>query len=174
VTAVDIGILIFLGIGAFQGFKSGLLMQLLGIIAFFVAIIGGFQLMYWGAELLSGFVDGYENVLPFIAFFVVFIGTMVLINLIGKGLKSLLDMTLLGSFDNIAGMIIGIFKWTLILSLLIWVIETFAAFQLERLSGDSTLYPYVASFAPFLLDVFSGVLPAFQDFMDQKPDYPQT
>ncbi|MDA0193469.1 MAG: CvpA family protein [Bacteroidetes bacterium] len=173
-TGIDIGILILLGFGAYQGFKTGLLMQLLGIIGFFLSIIGGFHLMYWGADMLSEFIHGYENILPFIAFFVIFIFIVVVINLTGKALKSLLDMTLLGSFDNIVGAIAGVLKWALFLSLMTWVVETFAPFPLGQFGEGSVLYPIIASFAPFLLDVFSGWLPVFQELIKNKPDFPQT
>ncbi len=173
-TGVDIGILILLGFGGYQGFRTGLLLQLLGIIAFFLAVIAGFHLMYWGVDMLSEFINGYENFLPFIAFFIIFIVIMVLINLIGKGLKSLLDMTLLGSFDSLVGAIAGMLKWALVLSLITWVVETFAPFSIDSFGDDSVLYPIIASFAPFLLDVFSGLLPIFQELIRNQPEFPQT
>lgn len=170
---IDIILIVLLGIGTYRGFQTGLLMQLLGIIAFFLAIIGGFHLMYWGTELLGEHLNGYESILPIISFVIIFIVIIVTINLIGKGLKAVLNMTILGSFDNITGAIVGFFKWALVLSILIWVAGTFGLFPLEEYYEDTIILPLVASIGPFLLETFSGILPLLEDVTGQQNDYQQ-
>jgi membrane protein required for colicin V production len=168
VEAIDIILLVLLGIGTYRGYQTGLLMQLLGIIAFFLAIIGGFHLMYWGTELLSDHINGYESFLPIISFVIIFIVIIIAINLIGKGLKAVLNMTILGSFDNITGAIVGLLKWALVLSILIWVAGTFGQFPLEEYYEDTTILPLVASIGPYLLEMFSGILPLLEDIGVQQ------
>ncbi len=170
---VDIVLLVFLGIGMYRGFKTGLLMQLLGIIAFFLAIIGGFHMMYWGVDWLGQYLDGYDEILPVISFIGIFFITIVVINLIGKGLKSLLDMTLLGSFDNISGAITGLLKWALVLSLMIWIVETYGNYPLTRFHEDTIIFPLVAAIAPFLFDSLALMFPYLQDLTWSGNDYEQ-
>ena len=170
---IDIVLLILLGVGTYRGFQTGLLLQLLGIIAFFLAIIGGFHFMYWGAEWLEQYLEGYEALLPIISFIAVFIIILVVINLIGKGLKSILDMTLLGSFDSITGAIAGLLKWTLVLSLLIWFVSNYLYYPLDDIGEDAIVYPLVASLAPLLFDALSALLPYLQNLTLPGNDYQQ-
>lgn len=129
--------------------------------------------MGWMVGWLSQWIDGYEKLLPFLAFFFIFLFVLIVINMIGKGLKSLIDMTLLGSFDNFAGALIGIFKWALVVSLLMWVVQSFGFYPLEEYTDDTVIFPVVASMAPFLLEIFSGLLPVIQELFNETPDYPQ-
>ncbi len=169
----DIVLIILLGIGAYRGYQTGLLMQLLGIIAFFLAIIGGFHLMYWGIDWLGQYFDGYETLLPIISFIVIFLAILIVMNLVAKSLKSILDMTLLGSLDNITGAITGLLKWALVVSLMIWIIETYANYPLDRFSENTTLFPFISALAPFLFEILSMALPYFEDLSGSGNDYEQ-
>ncbi len=148
-------------------------MQLLGIIAFFLAIIAGFHLMYWGVDWLGQYVKGYDAILPIISFIVIFLFTIIIINLIGKSLKSILDMTLLESLDNITGAITGLLKWALMLSLMIWIVETYGNYPLDRFSDDATIFPLVATLAPLLFDSLAPALPLLKDLLNSGSDYEQ-
>ena len=138
-------------------------MQLLGIIGFFLAIIGAFHFMSWGALLLSDHISDYQSFLPFVAFFIIFLVILIGVNLIGKGMKSILDLTLLGSFDDLAGAIAGLLKWALVLSIFIWIFDSFQLIAMDQYYEEATLFPLVASLAPFLFDSLSFLLPYFQE-----------
>ena len=171
--AIDIIILFLLVLGAYRGYKTGLLLQLLGIVAFFLAIIGGFQLMYWGVDWLGQYLEGYESILPIISFVTIFIVILVVINLIGKALKSILDMTLLGGFDDITGAITGLLKWALVISMIIWVVETYANTPLINYSENAVVFPVIASLAPIVFDTLSLMIPFFQNLAEPESDYDQ-
>lgn len=170
---VDIVLLIILGFGTYKGFSTGLLMQLLGIIAFFVAIIGGFHLMQWGADFLGQYMNGYREILPFLSFVIIFILIMVLINMVGKGLKSVLDMTLLGSFDNLAGAMVGLLKWAFVLSIVIWIVGSFGLVAIEDYSERTTIFPLVATLAPLVLDSIGLLIPQLQEIISPEENLPQ-
>ena len=129
--------------------------------------------MYWGVEWLGQYLEGYESVLPIISFVAIFITILVAINLIGKGLKSILDMTLLGSFDDLSGAVTGLLKWALVLSLMIWVVETYTNYSLYELAENAVVFPVVASIAPIVFDSLSLILPFIQDLSDPGNDYDQ-
>lgn len=148
-------------------------MQLLGIIAFFLAIIGGFHLMYWGVDWLGQYLKGYDAVLPIISFIVIFLSIIIIINLVGKSLKSILNMTLLGGLDNITGAITGLLKWALMLSLMIWIVETYGNYPLDSFSDDATIFPFIATLAPFLFDTLALVLPLIKGLSNPGNDYEQ-
>tara|TARA_R110000737_G_scaffold236920_1_gene249310 strand:+ start:1040 stop:1612 length:573 start_codon:yes stop_codon:yes gene_type:complete len=164
---IDIVILIILVLGAFRGFQKGLLLEIVGLFAFILGIIGGFQF----TPLVAGFLDGYftkvPGLIPVISFIIVFVVIVLAVNLIGLALKKTIDLTLLGSFDDLAGSLAGILKWALALSFLLWLL-TFFGFQLadEYVEG-AKIYPFVVSLAPWMIDTISVVLPFVKEFFEK-------
>jgi len=165
---VDIVILIALLVGAYSGFKKGLLMEVISLGAFFVAIIMGIKMLDWGMNLLSDHIQGYDNLLPIISFTVIFISIIVLLNILGKALKRVLDMTLLGNLDDVAGSLMGIVKWALFISIFLWIYESFGGGISDETTKTSILFGPISSFAPGLFRMFSGLYPFFIDFFDQS------
>ena len=96
-------ILAFLAIGAYSGYREGLFLSLLSIVAFFVAMLMAFQLMDWGAMYLAKHVDNLTFMLPFVAFLMIFLGVLISLRVLAFLVKKSLDITLLGTIDNVAG-----------------------------------------------------------------------
>lgn len=168
---IDIVILVFLSIGAYSGFKKGLLLEIVSLSAFFIAIIMGIKLMDWGISILASYIDGYDTFLPFIVFIIIFIAIVLIMNVFGKAVKKVLDMTLLGSIDDMAGAVLGIVKWALMLSIFFWLYESFGGGFSEDTVGGSYLYNPLSGFAPGLLDLVSGIFPFIQEFFENSKEY---
>lgn len=168
---VDIVILVFLLIGAYTGYKKGMVMEIISLIAFFVALIAGIKLLDWGISVLAEYIDGYDSLLPIMAFSLIFIGIILSLNLLGKAVKKVLDMTLLGSLDDIVGSLMGIVKWALFVSIFIWIFESFGGQFSPESTDDSLLYWPVAGLAPNLFEFFSDLFPYFMDFFEQSKEY---
>lgn len=145
-------------------------MEVISLVAFFVAILAGIKLLDWGISLLSAYIEGYDSLLPIIAFAIIFIGIIVLLNVIGKTVKKIIDMTLLGSLDDIVGAIMGIVKWALFISIFFWIFESFGGRLNSSTTEESMLYNPIASFAPSLFKLFSGLFPYFMEFFDHSKD----
>lgn len=167
---IDIVILIFLLIGAYTGFRRGMLMEIVSLTAFFVAIIAGIKLLDWGISVLAEYIEGYDSLLPIIAFTIIFIGIIVMLNLLGKVVKRILDLTLLGSLDDIIGSVMGIIKWALFISIFFWIFESFGGKISDTTTGDSMLYEPIAGFAPGLFNLISGLFPTILDFFEHSKE----
>ena len=61
---IDIVLLILLLYGGFRGFKKGLLMELIAILALVLAIIGSFKLLHSGMDFLDQHFEYLVNALP--------------------------------------------------------------------------------------------------------------
>lgn len=155
--------------GAINGFKRGLLLEIIGIIAFILAIIGGFKLMEFGMSYLDDYFEEFDNLLPFISFLVIFVGILLLINLIGKVVKKMVDMTLLGGVDKFAGAIIGIAKWAIGLSIVLWLTNNFGI-ELPGQKEPLVLYPFLKDLAPNVIEGASFVLPFAEELFDSIKD----
>ena len=112
---LDIIILVPLLWGAYKGFTKGFVMEIVSLLAFVVAILVAFKTLHLGIELIRPYISA-ESFLPLISFVIIFIGVVLLINLAGKLIKKFLDITLLGKVDDIAGAVLGAFKWAFGLS----------------------------------------------------------
>lgn len=162
---IDIILVVILIFGAFRGFQKGLLLELIQFFSFFLAIIIGFQTMYVGAGYISPYIQE-EGVALFVAFIVIFFGVILLLNLFGRLLKKLLNLTLLGSIDDIAGALIGLLKWALTISIFIWLLSFFNVSLDPEYTDNAKVYPYVASIAPYMVEKLSFILPYFQELFE--------
>jgi len=162
-------ILLFLFIaGMISGYKKGFLVSLFSLLGIFFGIILGFKLM--GAAMLT-LDDTYnidEKVLPYVAFGVVFVVVLVVVNLLGKFLKSSLDKTLLGSADQWAGSIMGLFRTIFMLSVALWIFDALSIQLPERWTENSRLLPFTSRFAPEVTHWVGEIFPAFKDLFHEN------
>lgn len=164
-STADIIILIILAIGAYGGYKKGLILELIAIFAFVLAIIGGFKLLHVGMKYISGIYEGFGNLLPFVAFIVLFVLILILVNMVGKIIKRLIDWTPFGLVDNVAGALIGIAKWALMLSIFLWVMDSLKIDIPNSVSGNSKILPLVTGFAGQVGSFISTIFPSFENFI---------
>ncbi|MTI41293.1 CvpA family protein [Fulvivirga lutimaris] len=163
---LDIIILAPLLFGAYRGFKKGFVLEIVAIVSFVLAIIGGFKLMHWGMDLIDQYFDISGELLPYISFIVIFIGIILLTNLVGKVFKKILDLTLLGTVDNLAGAVLSVIKWAFGISVLLWLSTSFGINFSEEWVEGSVLYEPIVTFAPKLVEYLSAVVPYTNDLFD--------
>ncbi|UJP66297.1 CvpA family protein [Mongoliitalea daihaiensis] len=160
---LDIIVCCLLGIGAFTGYKQGFFISILSIVAFIFALVVAFQLMGWGATVLAQRVENLSFMLPFVAFILIFLGVILLIRGLGFLIKKTIDLTLLGSFDSIAGAVLGLIKSAFIISLFIWVTVSFEFGFLLEWQENSALYAYIEPLAPVFIRWIDQYVPFIQE-----------
>lgn len=156
---LDIIIFIIIGVGAFSGYRQGLFIGIVSIVAFFVAIVLAFHLMDWGAEVLAARVDNLTFMLPFIAFLIIFLIVIISIRSLAFLVKKTLDLTILGSLDSVAGSVLGVLKTGFILSLLLWVANSFEFSVSEDWIAESKTYAIIQPIAPFTITFVDAYTP---------------
>ena len=164
--ALDIILIIILLFGAYRGFQKGLVVELFGLLAFILAIFVGVIMMEVGTEFLQKFINGYEKLLPYLAFLLIFILVVLTMKLLAWLLKKGLNLTPLGAVDNLAGAILGILKWSLGISFMFWIFSIFGLDFPSSATSDTFLYPIVASLAPFFLDYVDTIIPFTKEILD--------
>lgn len=168
---IDIVLALPLLFGFYRGFKKGLLMEIVNILALILAIIGGFKLMDQALIVLVDVFGKPHPAFPFLAFILVFIGIVIGVNVLGKALKGIIGLTILGSLDKFVGGLIGIIKWAFAISLVLWLINAFAPELFdEQMRSDAYLLPLLLSFAPHLFHILLGFLPFLNEMMESIKD----
>jgi len=151
---------------AFKGYRKGFILEVISIAALFIGVMGALKLLDFGKEFIAERLKIDGDILPYLSFLLLFIIIVVLLNLLGRAMKKLVDMTLLGNLDDIAGCLLGVIKWSLILSLIIWAAAIIHLQLPEKWTEGSLLYPYVAMLAPGLFNVLSAAFPYIKELID--------
>lgn len=167
---IDILILIPLLFGAYKGFKKGLLMELVSLIALCLATILSFKLLEQGVELLAPYLGKNESILPYISFVLIFVLVMFLVTYMGKAIKKFMDITLVGKLDDLAGALLGALKWAFGFSILVWLTESAGLGLPQDYTQESLFYPIMVSYGPKVMDVLSMILPFAKDTVQSIKD----
>jgi membrane protein required for colicin V production len=162
-SGADIALCIIILIGAYSGYKEGFLMELFSLVGILLGILGGFKLLGWAMVVLGGQFNVDQDVLPYVAFAVVFVVIIVAVKLLGNLIKLSIDKSFLGKVDQLAGLVLGVVKTVFILSVLLWLSDSFHVNIPERWTNDSWLLGIVAGFAPQLTTWIGEFFPIFKD-----------
>ncbi|WP_405515830.1 CvpA family protein [Spirosoma sp. KNUC1025] len=151
---LDILMLIPLAWGAFNGYRKGLLVEIVAVIAFVIAMIVGFKFLAFGIELLSPYISRElaRKILPLLGFSVIFFPTILMINQMGLAIRRSLKYSLLGTFDSVAGATVGLFTWVFGISVILWLFSYMNVKIPPRHTERAFLYPYIRPIAPKVMD----------------------
>ncbi len=86
--------------------------------------------------------------------------------MIGKLVKKMLDMTLLGGLDKFAGAILGIVKWAIGVSIILWLVNNFGVELPGQEQENLVLYPFLTELGPKLISSLDVVLPFAKDMIE--------
>ena len=167
---IDLIIIIPLVLGAIGGFRKGFILEIITLLALILAVIGAFHFLHWGMSMLTENFQLSGRFLPFLAFVLIFVGIIAIVNMIGQALKKIIQMAFLGGIDKIAGAVLGALKFVFLFSILIWVFQVFGIEIPQHLQDDSFLYTYVVALAPVTVELFSFIIPATSNLMDNISD----
>lgn len=164
---VDIIILIILGLGAYEGFKQGFLMSVIGLVGFVVAIVLGFYFMDTMADWLVENVKEINLGYPLAGFLVIFIISMILVRIVGWILKKVVNLILLGGIDSAAGGVLGVLKAGFFISLFLWFTTEFKMdFPNKWLKTSETL-SYIKPMAPKVIEFMEPLFPSVKSTRDK-------
>jgi membrane protein required for colicin V production len=161
--AVDYIILILIAIGAYEGYKKGLLMGIVGLIGFVLAIILGVYFMDPVSKWLAERMDELTFAFPIMAFLIVFFITLLVVNIAGRVLKKIMDMILIGGMDSLAGALLGITKTGFFISLFIWLSLQFDLKMSREWKKDSQFLHYIEPLAPGVIWVLDPMVPKIKE-----------
>lgn len=160
---VDLILAVIIVLGAVGGYREGLVMTVVSLAAVVLGILGGFLLLGQAMLMLDANFRINENVLPYVAFAVVFVIIVILVSLLGKMIRSSLEFTFFGTIDKALGAILGMVKSAFLLSVTFWIVDSLGINVFSEWGSDSALYRVIAGFAPLVADWLGAMIPAFRD-----------
>lgn len=167
-SAFDIFLLIPLGIGAVQGYRRGLLLEVASLLALVLGVVGGLALLNDAIPLVRQYVGEAFGMLPLVSFVLVFAAIGWVVHLVSGLLRKAVHLTPLGLLDSLGGAASGLLKWVLGLSLLLHGIGL-AGLNLisPQLVAESQVLPVVREATPLALQIVGFVLPFAGTLLDR-------
>ncbi|MFZ9046657.1 MAG: CvpA family protein [Cyclobacteriaceae bacterium] len=167
---IDIILLVLLAIGAIKGYMKGLVVEVFSLVAFFIGLF--FAVEFTTPVALEFFEDNpWFNVISIAVFLAIFLVIIIVINLVAKVIKKVLNMTFFGLFDSVLGAILGVVKWSLILSVVLWLFSSVGVTLPSSYVDDSFLFPLIAVVGPTLFEWAGELLPFFKDIFDSMDKF---
>ena len=157
---IDILILVLVIVGGAYGFYKGLVSGIGGLIGLVVGIIA---CRLFGSTFSDAIVEAFPGAEHYIAvisaYIIIFLVFFFGIKLVALLLKQTLKALSLGGFDRIGGAILGIFKWLLLLSVILnglyIIAPNMSLFHSSHLL-DGKIFEFVMRIAPWAwgVDIF--------------------
>lgn len=120
---IDLILAIILIIAAIQGFRKGFIVELASLAALVLGIWGGIKFSDWTANFITDTTAFHSKYLSVIAFLVTFIIIVIVIHILGKILDNAVKVVALGFLNRLAGIIFGVLKTAVILSILLLLFD---------------------------------------------------
>jgi len=154
--SLDLGILIIASIFFVRGVFRGFVFELVTV----VGLILGYIISITYLSLLSGYILTFfpsfsESIVKLVSFFMLFVGTNLLLRFVSNIITKTLKIAMLGWLNRLLGGILGMIKSVIIMSILVFVIDMipFSSYLLEQVEVQtSELYPVLNALGPRLYE----------------------
>lgn len=159
---ITLGVLI---LAVFKGISKGLLLAVFSLLAFVIGIAAALKLSAITANWLEGTINVSARWLPLIAFLLVFIVVVILVNKIGLLLEKTMEWAFLGWVNKAGGIIFFAILYLLIYSVLLFYLGKMNIIT-DKQMEESTTYPIIAPWGPQGMKWISQLVPVFKDVFE--------
>ena len=156
---LDIIISILLLLFGWKGFRKGLIIEVVTLLAFAVGIYGALHFSDFTAEHLQDFMEINPQYINTIAFVLTFILLVIAVNLIGRWVTNLIKALNLNFFNKLGGAVFGVAKGVLLCSVFVMVLNNLQLIGVVKpeVREQSKLYPYIEMTVPYVYRGFDLV-----------------
>jgi membrane protein required for colicin V production len=150
---IDLVLGIILIIAAIQGFRKGFIVELASLAALILGIWGAIKFSDWTAGYITRTTGFHSENLSTIAFVFIFIAIVILIRILGKVLDNAVKAVALGFLNRLAGIIFGVLKTAVILSIFLLLFESIdenVHLLPSKQKADSKMYSPMKQLVPTL------------------------
>lgn len=171
---IDILILIILGIAAVKGFINGFIKEFASLAALVLGIWAAIRFSNFTAAKLYDYFDLTGKYTGIIAFILTFVIVVIAIHFIGLLIDKLIKAVSLGFINRLLGLVFGVFKSVLILSVIFVIlnaIDEHRPFLPKEKINQSFLYNPISDIAPAIFPIIGeGAFSKSFDRFKKTPD----
>ncbi len=155
---LDIILLAFFAYAGFKGFRKGFIVQAAGLVGLILGIWGAIHFSDYTAGLLTEHFSITTKYLPLIAFAITFAALVVAVHFIGILVEGIVNIALLGIVNKLLGIILGILKMALIISVILLL--------LEKISDKVKIIPDDFEQKSFLYNPIKRIVPSIYPYLN--------
>ena len=162
---LDVIIAIPLLYGAWKGYQRGLVFEIAMILGLLLGIYIAFKFLNFFEQIVSKYISGSGNFLPYLTFILVFISVMALMIMLAKMLEAILKITALNVFNKIGGALIGVIKFALVISFMLSLLKPVdlrLGLISQQAKNESKFYKRVLNISNYLFPALQDVKEEFQ------------
>ena len=169
---LDIIIAIILFLFGFKGFRKGLIIEVVTLLAFAVGIYGAMHFSDFTAEHLQEFVEVNPKYLNTIAFVLTFILLVIAVNVLGRWVTNMVKAMNLNFWNKLGGFVFGMAKGVLLCSVIVLVLNNFQLIGVVKpeVREQSKLYPYIEQTVPYVYRGFDLVKDFAKDLQNEETE----
>lgn len=163
---LDVLIAIPLLWGAYKGFKRGLIFEIFMLVGLILGLYIAFKFSSLINGLVGKMVDANSAVIPYLSFIIVFAAILLIMILFAKLLENILKISSLNVLNQVAGAVLGIIKFALVVSVILWSFKSLEPhwnFINASTKKQSLLYEPVLKTSTFLTPAFQDIKEEFKD-----------
>ncbi|MEK9613171.1 MAG: CvpA family protein [Flavobacteriaceae bacterium] len=152
---IDVIVFLFLAYGLIKGLIKGFIVEIAGMIALVIGVLGAFKFSSLLGAYLGVFVNWDSRSVQIVSFILLFMGIIFAISLIAKMITKVLQVVALGLLNRLLGGLFGLLKWFVILSVLVLIYEEINQIVTlfpGTLLVESISYPFLRDLGTLLFD----------------------
>jgi membrane protein required for colicin V production len=159
---LDIIVAVAILLAIVKGLSKGFIVGVFSLLAFIIGLAAALKLSLITAGYLGNTINVSKQWLPIIAFALVFILVVFLVNLGAKVIEGAVRLMLLGWLNRLAGALLYALLYLFILSVLLFYADSLKLISRPAAEASVT-YPYLRALGPRIIDGIGVVLPFFKD-----------
>ena len=163
---IDILTVLVAAYAIFKGYSKGLIVAVFSFVGFIVGIAAAVKLSAMVAGWLSKNSGLSQQIMPTLAFAIVFIATVFLVRIGAKMVERTVKFVMLGWVNKIGGIVLFLFLYLAILSIALFYVDQVGIIKKEQFSA-SVLYPYYSTLGQTLISGLGVALPWFKGVFEQ-------
>jgi len=151
---IGIGILLLIAYFGFRGFQRGLIDEVGRLVGLVLAVVLAYQFSPLLEEHIGLANDLARSAVAFVGIFIV---TLIVMMLITRFVRTLVELVLMQWLDKLGGILFGLLKSIVVLGVLIYVMESFDSTRtfVLKLERQSVIYRNVVAVKDGLFKVLS-------------------
>lgn len=125
VNYLDLAIAVPLLWGAINGFRKGLIIEVASLLALVAGIFGAAEFSVYTGEYLSEILNWSARAVQMTSFVITFIAIVLIVHLMARVLRKLIKIAALGIADRLLGILFGIIKYLVLVSVVLFLVSSF-------------------------------------------------
>ena len=156
---LDILFVLVLIWGAWNGFKSGFILQLFTTLALFLGLYAGVHFSNFATRIIVEEFGSNSEYVPVIAFTITFLAVGAMVYFAGKAIERMLKVVQLSPLNKLAGMAFGLLKMCFFIGGAVMIVESYDERNdiIDSETKESSLFYY-----PIKL-ITTSTIPAFKE-----------